>query len=107
MTGMELSTAVRYHLNPIVVLLNNAGYGTERHIQDGPYNDLVPWNYHLLPDVLGAGRGFAVETEEELDHALREAEKETESFSLIDVRLSRLDRSPALHRLARNLAKKL
>ncbi len=107
MTGMELTTAVRYHLNPIIVVLNNAGYGTERHIQDGPYNDLIPWNYHLLPDVLGAGRGFAVETEEQLDYALRQAEAETESFSLIDVRLDRLDRSPALHRLARNLAKRL
>jgi TPP-dependent 2-oxoacid decarboxylase len=104
MTGMELTTAIRYHLSPIVVVLNNAGYGTERHIQDGPYNNLVPWNYHLLPDVLGAGRGFAVETEEEFVHALRHAEAETESFSLIDVRL---DRSPALHRLARNLAKRL
>jgi indolepyruvate decarboxylase len=107
MTGMELTTAVRYHLNPIVVVLNNAGYGTERHIQNGRYNDLIPWNYHLLPDVLGSGRGFAVDTEEQLDRALLEAEKETESFSLIDVRLDSLDRSPALHRLARNLAKRL
>ena len=107
MTGMELTTAIRYRLNPIVVVLNNAGYGTERHIQDGPYNDVVPWNYHLLPDVLGAGRGFAVETEEQLDHALMAAEGESESFSIIDVRLDPLDRSPALHRLARNLAKRL
>jgi len=107
MTGMELTTAIRYHLNPIVVLLNNSGYGTERHIQDGPYNDLIPWNYHLLPDVLGAGRGFAVETEGQLDEALRQAEGETESFSLIDVRLDPMDRSPALHRVARNLAKRL
>jgi TPP-dependent 2-oxoacid decarboxylase len=107
MTGMELTTAIRYHLNPIVVVLNNGGYGTERHIQDGPYNDLVRWNYHLLPRVLGAGRGFAVETEGQLDQALREAGKETENFSLIDVRLDPLDRSAALHRLARNLAKRL
>jgi len=107
MTGMELTTAIRYHLNPIVVLLNNSGYGTERHIQDGSYNDLIPWNYHLLPKVLGAGHGFAVETEEQLDQALRQAENEKESFSLIDVRLDPMDRSPALHRLARNLAKRL
>jgi len=42
MTGMELTTAARYHLNPIVIVLNNAGYGTERRIQDGPYNDVAP-----------------------------------------------------------------
>ena len=107
MTGMELSTAIRYHLNPIVIVLNNAGYGTERHIQDGSYNDLVPWNYHLLPELLGSGRGFAVETEEQLDDALRRAELETESFSLLDVRLDPYDRSPALDRLAKNLAKRL
>src|ERR1019366_4094133 len=43
MTGMELATVARYGLNPVVVLLNNRGYGTERHMQDGPYNDLWPW----------------------------------------------------------------
>jgi len=74
MTGMELATAARYKLNPIVVVLNNRGYGTERHIQDGPYNDLWAWNYHRLPEILGAGRGFEIETEEQLDQALRAAE---------------------------------
>ena len=107
MTGMELTAAIRYHLNPIVIVLNNAGYGTERHIQDGPYNDLIPWNYNLLPEVLGSGQGFAVETEEELEDALNRAELETETFSILDVRLGKLDRSPALDRLARNLAKRL
>src|SRR5207244_10858292 len=70
MTGMELATAVRYHLNPVVVVLNNSGYGTERHIQDGPYNDVAVLNYHRFPEVLGAGTGFLVETEEQLDQAL-------------------------------------
>src|SRR5262249_7192627 len=36
MTGMELATVARYKLNPVVVVLNNNGYGTERHMQDGP-----------------------------------------------------------------------
>src|SRR5207302_6586202 len=62
MTGMELATAVRLGLKPIVIVLNNSGYGTERHMQDGPYNDVLCWNYHRLPDVLGAGRGWSVET---------------------------------------------
>src|SRR2546422_8534828 len=70
MTGMELSTAVRYQLNPIVVVLNNRGYGTERHLQDGPYNDLLEWNYSRVPEILGAGRGLIVETEAQLDEAL-------------------------------------
>src|SRR2546428_3242249 len=70
MTGMELATAVRFNLNPVVVVLNNRGYGTERHMQDGPYNDLLSWNYHRIPEILGKGRGFVIETEEQLDQAL-------------------------------------
>lgn len=107
MTGMELSTAVRNGLNPIVIVLNNSGYGTERHLQDGPYNDILRWRYHKLPEVLGAGRGWLVETERELDHALGEARAHTLGFSLIDVRLDPCDRSPALQRLAERLAKRL
>ena len=107
MTGMELATAARNGLNPIVIVLNNAGYGTERHIQDGPYNDVWPWNYHRVPEVLGAGRGWAVNTEGELDAALEEARRHTESFCLLDVRLDPLDRSPALERLASRLAERL
>ena len=107
MTGMELSTAVRYKLNPIVLVLNNRGYGTERQMQDGPYNDLLCWNYNRIPDVLGSGRGFVIETEEQLDQALFVAERHTESFCLLDVHLDPLDRSPALQRLAERLAKKL
>ncbi|MEW6306935.1 MAG: thiamine pyrophosphate-binding protein [Verrucomicrobiota bacterium] len=107
MTGMELSTAVRYGLNPIVVVLNNRGYGTERHMQDGPYNDVLPWSYHRLPDLLGAGRSYIVENETQLDHALRDAACYTRGFCLLDVRLDPLDRSPALERLAKRLAQRL
>ena len=35
----------------------NQGYGTERHMLDGPYNDLWPWQYSRIPEVLGTGRG--------------------------------------------------
>ncbi len=107
MTGMELSTSARYGLNPIVIVLNNRGYGTERHMQDGTYNDVHAWNYNRLPEILGAGRGFVVETEAELQRALREARNHTESFCLLDVHLEQLDRSPALQRLAERLAKRL
>ena len=107
MTGQELSTVARYKLNPVVVVLNNGGYGTERHMQDGPYNDLWPWNYSRLPEILNAGRGFVVKTEQDLDRALIEAERWTQSFCILDVKLAPLDRSPALERLAARLAKRL
>jgi TPP-dependent 2-oxoacid decarboxylase len=107
MTGMELATSARYGLNPVVVVLNNFGYGTERHMQDGPYNDVWAWNYCKLPEVLGAGRAFRVTTERELDTALKEAAEHTSSFCLLDVHLDKLDRSPALDRLASRLAKRI
>ena len=107
MTGMELATVARYGLNPVVVVLNNKGYGTERHIQDGPYNDVWTWNYSRLPEVLGAGRAFLVKTEGDLEQALAEAQAWTQSFCLLDVHLPPLDRSPALDRLASRLAKRL
>src|ERR1051325_7902757 len=100
MTGMELATVARYKLNPVVVVLNNFGYGTERYMQDGPYNDVWPWRYSRLPEILGAGRGWVVETEQELDRALIEAEHWKEGFCLLEARLSPRDRSPALERLA-------
>ena len=58
MTGMELSTIAARKLNPIIIVLNNKGYGTERVILDGPFNDINNWQYHRIVDVLGAGLGF-------------------------------------------------
>ncbi|HEY0456652.1 MAG TPA: thiamine pyrophosphate-dependent enzyme [Verrucomicrobiae bacterium] len=107
MTGMELATAARYGLNPIVILLNNNGYGTERHMQDGPYNDVWNWRYHRFPEVIGAGKGFLVRTESELEAALTQAKQQTETFCLIEVQLKKLDRSPALQRLAERLARNI
>ena len=107
MTGMELSSIARHGLRPIVMVLNNGGYGTERPMQEGPFNDILNWRYSRVPEVLGKGLGFHVETEEELEFALVGAAKNEKSFSIIEVRLDPLDRSPALHRLAARLAKRV
>jgi indolepyruvate decarboxylase len=106
MTGMELSTAVRYNLSPIVVVLNNGGYATERPMLDGAFNDILPWHYHRLPEVLGSGVGFVIETEEQLADALAAARENTEAFSILDVRLAPDDISPPLRRLTAVLSKK-
>jgi indolepyruvate decarboxylase len=107
MTGMELSTIARCGLNPVIIVLNNAGYGTERHIHDGPFNDVLVWQYYQLPTVLGTGRGFLVTTEKELDDALNAAAQHTSSYCLLDVRLDPMDKSAALGRLAERLAGKI
>lgn len=106
MTGLELSTTARYHLNPIVVVLNNGGYATERPMVDGPFNDVLNWNYDRLPDLLGSGKDFQVETEHQLEMALAAARLNTESYSILDVRLAPNDISPALQRLTQSLGKR-
>jgi indolepyruvate decarboxylase len=107
MTGLELSTSVRQGLNPIVIVLNNHGYGTERQLLEGAFNDIGDWNYSELPSILGTGLGFVVRTEGELDKALKQAMAHTESFVILDVQLGKLDRSPALMRLAERLSKRV
>ncbi len=103
MTGIELSAAARFGCNPIVIVLNNGGYVTERYIIDGGFNDILPWDYSRLPEVFGKGRGFLVKTEGELEVALQEAALHTESFCLLDVRLDKMDASSTLKRLASGL----
>jgi indolepyruvate decarboxylase len=105
MTGMELSTVARYGLNPIVVVLNNKGFTTERFINEGPYNDVHEWAYHLAPHVLRKGWGAEVRTEGELEEALATARSNTQSFSIINLHLDKLDRSIALDRLGNYLGR--
>jgi indolepyruvate decarboxylase len=104
MTGMELSTIARNGQNPIVIVLNNKGYTTERFLLEGSFNDIHNWAFHKIPEVLGAGQGFDVHNEADLDKALETALANTSSFSLLNVHLDPLDRSPALERLASRLS---
>ena len=65
MTGQELSTLTRHQFDPVIVVLNNGGYGTERklHAGDWAFNEIQNWNYHRLPEVFGGGAGYEVRTE--------------------------------------------
>ena len=107
MTGMELGSVVRYKLAPVVVVLNNRGYGIERHLHDGPFNDIPYWNYSKIPDILGAGNGFYIETEEQLVESLKTAYADDSQYSILDVQLDPMDRSAALERLAERLSKRI
>ncbi len=53
MTCLELSTALKLGYNPIVIVLNNKGYTTERFLQEGPFNDIPNWKYHNITDLIG------------------------------------------------------
>ena len=107
MTGTELSTTIRYGLNPIVLILNNYGYGTVRPFIEGSFNDIENWDYTRVPELFGTGRAFAVRTEGEFDTAMNAALAETQHFVLIEAALGKSDMSPALIRLAEQVSKKL
>lgn len=107
MTCLELSTAARHGFNPIVMVLNNKGYTTERFLHDGPFNDIPNWQYHRLPDLLGKGWGFEVHTEGDLEKALNAALANRDTFSILNIHLDPMDISPALKRLAKRLSKHL
>jgi TPP-dependent 2-oxoacid decarboxylase len=99
MTGMELSVALRYGYDPIVIVLNNDGYLTERLILEGQFNDITPWRYAKLPEVLGGGHGEVVHTNGGFTQALNEAIARRGQFTLIEAKLARMDCSDALRRL--------
>ncbi len=107
MTGMEVSSIARYGLNPIIIVINNQGYSTERPLLDGLFNDIHPWHFSKVPSVIGGGMGFIAETEEQLNKALVTADKNTNGYSIIDVKISKDDRSPALNRLTARLAERV
>jgi TPP-dependent 2-oxoacid decarboxylase len=108
MTGMEISTITRFTLNPIIIVLNNSGYGTVRHMLDGPFNDVLRWNYYRIPEIIGHGKGFVIETEDQFEESLSSAEKiYSQELCILDVRLDIHDGSPALQRLTESLGKKV
>lgn len=107
MTFQELATSLRHGFNPIVIVLNNKGYTTERFLQEGPFNNILNWQYHQLPELLGGGWGFEVHTEGDLDQALQASLAQRDGFSLLNVHLKSDDISPALKRLAETLSKRL
>lgn len=106
MSCTELGTILARKMNPIVFVLNNRGYTTERFLLDGTFNDIPNWNYHLYNQMIGGGEGYLVQTENELDEAVAKAIK-SKVLSLINVYIDPLDVSPALKRMTESLSKRI
>jgi len=104
MAATELGTIANRGLNPIIFILNNGGYTTERHLKDGGFNDIPGWNYHIIPEVFSQGKGFLVNTEVELEKAVNYA-IESKELSIINVVIDKMDVSPALLRMTESLSK--
>ena len=97
MTGGELSHAPRYGCRPIVILVNNGGWGIFRPVS--PRADLLElpdWHYAELAKLWG-GAGWRVDTAAALGEALERAHRE-KRFSLIEVMVPHDDLSPMSRR---------
>lgn len=109
MTGQELSTLIRNGHNPIVILLDNHGYGTERYLHAGEweYNEVHPWNYGELLKVYGSGQSHVVETHDEYESALQAAWDDPSQAHLIQAKLVENDASDTLKKLAARMGEQV
>lgn len=102
MTGTELSTMVDHDLRPIILLLNNRGYGMLEAI-DRPRNYYLrrDWDFPALARALGA-KAQRVTTPEELRTALARAQADSSAW-LIEAVTARDDLSPVMSRIHRHV----
>ncbi len=114
MTGQELSSLIRDSHAPIVIVLDNHGYGTERYLHEGEwrYNEIQPWNYAGLPAIYcggqgGTAQGKLVRTQSEFNAALEAAWDDASGAYLIHAKLELDDASHTLRKLAQRLGERL
>ncbi|HEY9682017.1 MAG TPA: thiamine pyrophosphate-dependent enzyme [Oculatellaceae cyanobacterium] len=106
MTGLEMSTAAKQGMNPIIIVFNNAIYGMLRFIdQQREYYDLPKWDYAMLAKAVG-GDGVVARTKEEFADALKNAKRSNKIF-LIDAQIPQSDISPTLTRLTDHFGAKV
>lgn len=98
MTGWELGNCGRYGWDPIVIVLNNAGWEMLRTIRPGSrFNDLGDWDFAAAAAALG-GDGLRAASRRELKEALQRAVNTRGKFQLIDAKIPAGAISPTLSR---------
>ena len=105
MSMTEISTIKEHGMNPIIFILNNNGYTTERFLKEGDFNNIRRWDYHEVVKVFG-GKSAMVTTEHELEDAVDLALDSKEVF-IINVCVGEKDISPALKRMTGALVEKV
>jgi indolepyruvate decarboxylase len=106
MSSSELSTILERKLNPIVFVLNNGGYTTERLLLDGDFNNLPEWHYQDVTAMIGGGEGRVVYNEMQLDKIVHEA-LDSDKLFVINVCVARTDVSKCLKRMTEALGEKI
>ena len=106
MTGLELLSAIFHGVKPIVIVVDNAGYGTQRPMADGPFNNIPSLRSEELPKAFGVGAGCLCNTEDELYDALTKA-VQTDDLFIIRACVPQEQYSPGLIRLTTALKKRI
>ena len=105
MTGTEIAHAPARGLSPIVVLVNNGGWGIFRPVTPRQeLLDIPPWPYAQMANGWG-GMGLVATTPVELRDALHKADSQP-GFSIIDCIVPPTDGSPISRRYIRASARK-
>jgi len=78
LTATEIGVMGRYGVKPILLVLNNGTFGIEEFLERNKncdYNKLAPWQYQMIPEVMGCRDWFctSVLTNAELASALQKA----------------------------------
>lgn len=104
LTVQDLAVIAAQGLDPIVVVIDNAGYTVERAIRspDAVYQDVTRWHWSRLATALGIGRTAVAHTATELQSALRDASPGEPT--LIIAVVDRDDVPPLLQRIADGLS---
>ncbi|HYD48355.1 MAG TPA: thiamine pyrophosphate-binding protein [Terriglobales bacterium] len=93
MTGPEIAHAPRHRLNPIVLVMNNGGWGIFRPVAEREDLLCLPnWPYAELASAWG-GNGWRVTSAAQLQQALLQADA-NQSFCIIEVMIDQHDLSP-------------
>jgi len=107
MTAQEISQFGRHGLRPIIFVLNNSGYLSERMLCKDmalAYNDIATWNYAELPHAMGCQGWFnaRVRTCGVLDDALKTAEQ-ADGATYIEVITDSYEAPPMYKKLHENV----
>jgi indolepyruvate decarboxylase len=108
MTAQEISQFDRHGLRPIILVLNNSGYLSERMLCKDmalAYNDIAAWNYAELPHALGCQGWFTARVSScgVLDDALKTAEQ-ADGAVYIEVMTDAYEAPPMYKKLHENVA---
>jgi hypothetical protein len=101
---LKSSAPVRLGLNPIIISLNNDGYGTMRKIRAGCFNVITQWDYTKVCELVRGGKSTIASTKGEFDAALRRAQK-SDDLCVIELKIPRHETSRQLARVASEVRK--